>query len=67
MSYKLEAELFEELEPYRNAIEATIKPYIKIELTDNNKPNWWQSKFGGLPYMPKSFEYPKSEKLELCF
>ena len=61
MDYKLDVELSEELEPYRGAIEATIKPYIKIELTDNNNPTWWQSKFGGLPYMPKDFEYPKTD------
>ena len=60
MNYKLDVELSEELEPYRKAIEATIEPYIKIELTDCDRPTWWQSKFGGLPYMPKGFEYPKS-------
>ena len=60
MSYKLDVKLSKELEPYRSAIEATIKPYIKIELTNNNKPTWWQSKFGGLPYIPKGFDYPKS-------
>ncbi len=60
MNYKLDVELSPELETYRNAIEATIKPYIKIELTDNNNPSLWQSKFGGLPYMPKGYEYPKS-------
>jgi len=60
MNYKLDVELSKELEPYRSAIEATIKPYVKIELTDNNEPTWWQSKFGGFPYMPKDFDYPKS-------
>ena len=60
MSYKLDVELSSELEPYRNKIEATIKPYIEIKLTNNDKPTWWQSKFGGLPYLPKDFEYPKS-------
>ena len=59
--------LSKELEPYRSAIEATIKPYIKIELTDNNNPTWWQSKFGGLPYMPKDFEYPKSNDGEYIY
>ena len=67
MNYKLDVELSEVLEPYRSAIEATIKPYIKIELTDNSNPTWWQSKFGGLPYMPKNFDYPKSHDGEyLC-
>ena len=60
MNNKLDLELSPELEPYRSAIEATIKQHIKIEATDNDNPTWWQSKFGGLPYMPKDFEYPKS-------
>lgn len=60
MNYKLDVELSEALEPYRSAIEATIEPYIKIELTDNNRPTLWQSKFGDLPYIPKDFEYPTS-------
>jgi len=67
MSYKLDVELSEALEPYRNAIEATIESYIKIELTDNSQPTWWQSKFGGLPYMPKGFEYPKSNDGEYLY
>ncbi|WP_036480785.1 YwqG family protein [Myxosarcina sp. GI1] len=60
MNYKLNVELSDKLESYRGAIEATIQPYIKIELTDNNNPTLWQSKFGGHPYMPQDFEYPKS-------
>lgn len=60
MNDQLNIELSKALEPYRSAIEATIEPYIKIELSDNNKPTWWQSKFGGLPYLPKNFEYPRS-------
>lgn len=60
MNYKLDVELSPELEAYRDRIEASIKPSIEIQLTDNNKPTWWQSKFGGLPYLPKGFEYPKS-------
>ena len=67
MNYKLDVELSEELEPYRSEIEATIKPYIKIELTDNNKPIWWQSKFGGFPYMPKDFDYPKNNDGEYLY
>ncbi len=38
MSDQLNVELSPELEPYREAIEATIKPYIEIKLTDNNNP-----------------------------
>ena len=59
MEYKLDAELSGELEPYRSAIEATIKPSVEIQLTDNSQPQLWQSKFGGLPYMPQSFKSQK--------
>ena len=67
MSKKLDVELSEKLEPYRSAIEATIKPYIKIQLTDNDQTTYWQSKFGGLPYLPKDVEYPKSFKGEYLY
>jgi uncharacterized protein YwqG len=67
MNYKLDVELSPELEAYRDRIEATIKPYVEIQLTDNDKPTWWQSKFGGLPYLPKGFEYPKSSNGEYLY
>jgi uncharacterized protein YwqG len=60
MDYKLEVPLSPELEKYRDRIEATIKPYIEIQIQNNDSVNWWQSKFGGLPYLPKGFEYPKT-------
>ena len=60
MNRKPNIELPPELEVYRQQIEATIKPYVEIQLTENSNPTWWQSKFGGLPYLPKGFEYPKS-------
>jgi uncharacterized protein YwqG len=56
-----------ELEKYRDRIEATIKPYIEITLENNDKPDWYQSKFGGLPYLPKNFEYPKTPTGEYLF
>ncbi|MEG4815548.1 DUF1963 domain-containing protein [Microcoleus sp. K5-D4] len=60
MNYKLQSPLSPELEKYRDRIEATIKPYIEIQTQNNDDVNWWQSKFGGLPYLPKGFEYPKT-------
>lgn len=60
MTYKLDFELSPELEPYREQIEASIKPYLELKLTDNGNPTCWQSKFGGLPYFPKNCEYPKN-------
>ncbi|HSF74418.1 MAG TPA: DUF1963 domain-containing protein [Microcoleus sp.] len=60
MNYKLEFPLSSELEKYRDRIEATIKPYIEIQTQNNDDVNWWQSKFGEFPYLPKGFEYPKT-------
>ncbi len=67
MNHKLNLELPENLEIYREKIEATIKPYLQIELTQQDKPDWWDSKFGGLPYLPKSYEYPKNSQGEYLY
>ncbi len=56
-----------ELEPYRQKIEATLKPYIKIKERANNKLDLWQSKFGGLPYLPKEIDYPTNSKGEYLY
>lgn len=67
MNYKLDVPLSPELEKYRDRIEATIKPYIKISIENNSQVSWWQSKFGGLPYLPKGFEYPKTTDGDYLF
>lgn len=52
-------ELPENLEKYRNIIEKTIKPYVKIKLKEQEtKP--WESKLGGNPYLEIGMEYPKA-------
>lgn len=56
-----------ELEPYRPKIEATLKPYIKITERANNQLDLWQSKFGGLPYLPKDIDYPRNAKGEYLY
>ncbi|MDZ8187075.1 MAG: YwqG family protein [Nostoc sp. ChiSLP02] len=56
-----------ELEPYRDRIEATIRPFIEIRIENNDRVDWWQIKFGGLPYLPKGFDYPKSSEGEYLF
>jgi uncharacterized protein YwqG len=56
----LSIDLPPELKAFRSRIEATIKPYIKITAKVEEKMTLWQSKFGGLPYLPKNREYPKS-------
>ena len=44
-------------------LEKNKKPMIKISLSDD-KPNLFQSKFGGLPYLPKDREVPKNKENE---
>lgn len=44
-------------------LEKNKKTMIKISLSDD-KPNLFQSKFGGLPYLPKDREVPKNKENE---
>ncbi|WP_345240390.1 YwqG family protein [Pontibacillus salipaludis] len=46
------------LEPYREQLAKTMKPYINIT-TRKRKTNLRESKFGGNPYFPKELDYPK--------
>lgn len=47
------------LEPYIEQLTKTIRPYVSIKTTlVNNELPLWQSKFGGLPYLPKNEQYP---------
>lgn len=43
-----------------NILEKNKKPMIKISLSDD-KPTLFQSKFGGVPYLPKDKEAPKDK------
>jgi uncharacterized protein YwqG len=67
MNEKLDVELSPELEKFREQIEASIKPFIKISPEPESNVNWWQSKFGGLPYLPKGVEYPRNPEGEPLF
>ncbi|MCY6957992.1 YwqG family protein [Clostridium brassicae] len=53
----------EELEKFRQVIEKTIRPYVKIELKSQNTLPW-ESKIGGNPYLEIGMEYPKTLKGE---
>ena len=44
-------------------LEKNKKPMIEISLSDE-KPNLFQSKFGGVPYLPKNKEVPKNKENE---
>lgn len=47
------------LKPFQLALEKTILPFIKITLSDDI-PSPSGSKIGGLPYLPKTIDYPKN-------
>lgn len=58
-NFKLE--LPNELENYRDKFEKSIKPFVKIT-AKQGKTLAWESKFGGNPYLPLGYEYPKDLK-----
>jgi uncharacterized protein YwqG len=49
------------LERFEQAIKSTLRPSISIIATPNANTRPWQSKFGGLPYLPNDFTYPQDE------
>jgi len=59
------------LEPYRDRIAATIKPYLRMTLVADKSLTWWSSKFpgyrntqAGFPYLPKGMTYPQTPEGE---
>lgn len=57
-----------ELEPWRVKFESTIRSFIKVIPGEAGPTTWWQSKTGGLPYLPKGVEFPTTlEGKELFF
>lgn len=56
-------ELPKELEAFRKEIEGTVKPFIRIT-AEKGETTIYESKFGGIPYMPTGFEYPTNDKGE---
>ncbi len=60
--FQLDIELPDELLPFRGSIESTIKPYLEIKARRENNLALWESKFGGLPYLPKGVAYPRDSK-----
>ena len=57
-----------ELQPWREKFEATVRPYLKILPQGPGTTTWWQSKIGGLPYLPTGVEFPMTvEGKELFF
>jgi uncharacterized protein YwqG len=67
MIYNLNVALSAELEQFRDKIEATIKPFIQIIPQYDTDLTRWQSKLGGLPYLPKSCQYPTDDNGNYLF
>ena len=61
MHLSLNLNLPSALVPHSQAIANTIKPYLKIKISPNST-QWWHSKFGGLPYLPKNVNYPRNNQ-----
>jgi uncharacterized protein YwqG len=55
---KTNLEVPAELEPFRQEIESSEKPVIKITY-ERKATDLWSSKFGGVPYLPKGYDFPK--------
>lgn len=58
MENRLSIELPSELLPFQANIESTIQPYMQIKARIEDDLRLWQSKFGGLPYLPQDVPYP---------
>lgn len=51
----------QELEEYRTLFEDSTRPIIEIE-AQKGKTKAWESKFGGSPYLPSGYEYPRDSE-----
>lgn len=58
MTIYLNTDLPEILKPYQAVIAASIQPFIRMQAVPDQALTLWQSKFGGLPYLPKDCAYP---------
>lgn len=57
MNFKSET-LPNSVQPYLEKISATIQPTVTMQLTANDNLSVWQSKVGGVPYLPLDATYP---------
>jgi len=63
----LDIELPNELLSFQKNIEATIKPFVEIKAKLEDGLSLRQSKFGGLPYLPKDVKYPQDSQGQTMF
>lgn len=55
---KTDVILPEELEPFQSQIFQTLRPFIELLPQERGETLPWQSKIGGLPYLPAAMPYP---------
>lgn len=46
------------LEPFREKWLATRMPFVRVRAQPERPTSWWESKVGGLPYLPRGVAYP---------
>ena len=46
------------LSPFKDKIQATVKPTIEMTLVPATDLTLWESRVGGIPYLPLSHDYP---------
>jgi uncharacterized protein YwqG len=56
-----------EMERWREKIETSVRPYIKVFPQQQPPATFWESKFGGRPYLPKDVAYPLNPEGEPLF
>lgn len=55
------------LKPYQDKFERSLRPYVKILPQAEGEARLWESKIGGLPYLPAETEWPKGANGEPLF
>ena len=50
------------LEPFRTKLEPTVKPFIRVMPKAAGFPALWESKIGGVPYLPADVDFPKNDE-----
>ena len=56
------------MEPFREKLLQTMKPFIRVKAQPARATKLWESKVGGTPYLPKNIVWPCTpEGKELFF
>lgn len=56
-----------ELEPHRGKLMDTLLSYVKIKPQASRPTEWWESKVGGWPYLPKEVPFPATPQGQPLF